>query len=216
MSRCVIVGGANIGNYAAARAALRADDFVIYCDCGLKHQKEFGAAPDLIVGDFDSYDRPQTAIETIVLPREKDDTDTMFAVREACRRGFNDFLLLGVVGQRFDHTFGNISILLLLDSMGKRGAIVDDESRMELIAGEKVTIEPDCSYFSLLALGGDARGVTIRNAKYELTDADITCHYQYGISNECLPGKAAEVTVREGRLLLVKVFPEMRNENGGQ
>ena len=36
--------------------------------------------------------------------------------------------------------------------------------------------------------------------------AEITCEYQYGISNEVLPGKTAEVSVQTGRLLLVKVY----------
>ena len=46
----------------------------------------------------------------------------------------------------------------------------------------------------------------MKNAKYPLDNAEITCKYQYGISNEVLPGKTAYVTVRDGRLLLVKVF----------
>lgn len=39
--------------------------------------------PGLIVGDFDSHDNPLLDVETIVLPCEKDDTDTVFAVKEA-------------------------------------------------------------------------------------------------------------------------------------
>ena len=46
---------------------------------------------------------------------------------------------------------------------------------------------------------------TIENAKYNVKDAEISCEYQYGISNEVLPGKVAKVNVKEGRLLLVKV-----------
>ena len=42
--------------------------------------------------------------ELIVLPCEKDDTDTVFAVKEAMRRNFAEFLLIGVIGQRLDHT----------------------------------------------------------------------------------------------------------------
>lgn len=52
---------------------------------------------------------------------------------------------------------------------------------------------------------GTAQGVHIENAKYPLENAEICCDYQYGISNEPLPGKAARVTVREGMLLLIRV-----------
>ncbi len=205
MKRCVIVGGADIGTYPIQRALLRADDFVIYCDCGLRHAAALGRAPDLIVGDFDSHENPQLPVETIVLPCEKDDTDTVYAIKEAIRRGFDDFLLLGVVGARLDHTLGNVSILLYLQSRGLHGCISDDYSEMEIVGAKPLRIADDCAFFSLLNISGAARGITIRGAKYPLTDGEITCEYQYGVSNEVLPGGMAEVSVREGRLLLIRV-----------
>ena len=208
MRRCVIVGGASIGDYETVGAMLRPDDYVIYCDCGLRHMDGLGAEPDLIVGDFDSYSNPEMGTETIVLPCEKDDTDTVFAVKEAIKRGFEDFLLVGVVGERLDHTLGNVSILLMLDSTGKKGTIIDDYSEIEIVSDrcEKPCIIDDSYvYFSLINISGTARGVTIRGAKYPLENAEITCEYQYGVSNEVLPGCTAEVSVGEGRLLLVKV-----------
>ena len=208
MRRCVIVGGASIGDYRTVGAMLRQDDYVIYCDCGLRHMDGLGAEPDLIVGDFDSYSTPEMGTETIVLPCEKDDTDTVFAVKEAIKRGFEDFLLVGVVGERLDHTLGNVSILLMLDSTGKKGTIIDDYSEIEIVSDrcEKPCIIDDSYvYFSLINISGTARGVTIRGAKYPLENAEITCEYQYGVSNEVLPGSTAEVSVGEGRLLLVKV-----------
>lgn len=207
MARCVIVGGAGIGDYPRARALLEPDDFLIYCDCGLRHRGGLGREADLIVGDFDSYERPGGGTEVIVLPREKDDTDTVFAAKEALGRGFDRFLLLGMVGQRFDHTFGNISLLLLLEEAGARAVLADDYSLMELVVpGTEALIENRYPFFSLLALGGDARGVTIRGAKYPLEGAEIACRHQYGISNEVLPGQTARVSLTQGRLLLVKVF----------
>ena len=208
MRRCVIIGGASIGDYGTVSAKLRQDDYMIYCDCGLRHMDGLGAEPDLIVGDFDSYSNPEFDTETIVLPCEKDDTDTVFAVKEALRRGFEDFLLIGVVGERLDHTLGNVSILLMLDSTGKKGTIIDDYSEIEIVSDrcEKPCIIDDSYvYFSLIDISGTARGVTIRGAKYPLENAEITCEYQYGVSNEVLPGCTAEVSVGEGRLLLVKV-----------
>ena len=208
MRRCVIVGGASIGDYRTVGAMLRQDDYVIYCDCGLRHMDGLGAEPDLIVGDFDSYSNPEMETETIVLPCEKDDTDTVFAVKEALKRGFEEFLLVGVVGERLDHTLGNVSILLMLDSEGKVGTIIDDYSEMEIVSDRcemPCIIDDSYVYFSLINISGTARGVTIRGAKYPLENAEITCEYQYGVSNEVLPGCTAEVSVGEGRLLLVKV-----------
>ena len=99
--------------------------------------------------------------ELIVLPCEKDDTDTVFAVKEAMRRNFAEFLLVGVIGQRLDHTLANVSILYMLDEAGKEGRILDDYSEMQLVSGSPVRIDDTCAYFSLLNLSGQAEGVTI-------------------------------------------------------
>ena len=208
MNRCVIAGGADIADYERIRGQLREDDFFIFCDSGLKHMTGLGRKPGLIVGDFDSAENPKTDVETIVLPCEKDDTDTVYAVKEAVRRGYEEFLLIGVCGARLDHTLGNVSILLYLDSNGKKGTILDDYSEMELVSEQTVRIEDDCLYFSLLNISGCAEGITIRNAKYPLENAVIRSDYQYGISNEVLPGKTAEVSVMKGNLLLIKVDRE--------
>ncbi len=201
---CVIVGGAAINNYTFIRENINQNDFIIFCDSGLKHLKHLLVTPSLIVGDFDSHENPHLDVETIVLPCEKDDTDTVFAVKEAIKRGFEDFLLIGVVGARLDHTLGNVSILLYLDSLGKKGRIIDDYSEMEIVANQPAYISNEYAYFSLLNISGCAKGITIRDAKYPLEDAEITCEYQYGVSNEVLPGKTAMVSVRDGRLLLIK------------
>ncbi|MBQ6234151.1 MAG: thiamine diphosphokinase [Clostridia bacterium] len=206
--RCVIVGGADIRDYDSIRDQLRPDDYVVYCDSGLRHMERLHASPSLIVGDFDSYEKPETDVETIVLPREKDDTDTMFAVREALRRGCDRFLLIGVIGARLDHTLGNVSILLFLDSIGIPAAIIDDYSEMEIVSRQEAAIGGDYAYFSLLNISGTAFGINISGAKYPLENAEITCEYQYGISNEVLPGHTARVSVKTGRLLLIKVRRE--------
>lgn len=204
MSRCVIVGGAAIGRYEEIKKYLHPGDYNIFCDNGLRHLEALGIEPDLIIGDFDSHAVPRLPVETIFLPREKDDTDSVYAVREALKRGFKDFLLIGVVGDRIDHSLGNLAILLKLDSLGLKGLIVDDYSEMEIISKETAEIGPEFPFFSVLNISGTARGITIENAKFPLKGGEIDCEYQYGVSNEPLPGKTSRVKVNEGRLLLVR------------
>jgi len=203
---CVIISAADIHNYQKIKTFLTKNDYYIFCDGGLKHQKELGIEPDLIVGDFDSHERPQSTAEIIQLPPEKDDTDTFFAVKEALRRGFTDFLLLGVIGNRFDHSMVNISVLLYLKEHNCTARIIDDFSEMELTGGIPLQINDSYSYFSLINITGNTKGVTIRNAKYPLENAPINASYMYALSNEVIPGKTAEVSVKEGIMLLVKVW----------
>lgn len=217
--RAVIIGAAAIGNYDKIASYLQPDkDFYIYCDGGLFHQRKLEAccgrelSPNLIVGDFDSYQLAKDVsvsdfpCQVIHLPREKDDTDTWFAVKEALHRGFTDFLLLGVVGQRLDHSLGNLSILLYLHQQGMQAQLLDDFSQMEIVGNTPVSVSADFSYFSLLNISGLAKEVTIKNAVYPLDKAEISCTYQYAISNQVLPGQVTEITVGQGSLLLIKVW----------
>lgn len=210
VKRCVIVAAGEIHNYERARDFLRDDDFFIFCDGGLSHAGGLGIKPDVVVGDFDSCDANdlewwKKQSEIIQLPREKDDTDTLFAVKLAVERGYCDFLLLGAMGGRFDHALGNISILLYLNGLGKEALLIDDYSVMQIVGNKTLYIEDSCSYFSVLTVAGDVSGVNIKNAKYPLENARLTCDFQLGISNEVLPGKVAEVSVASGRVLVVIV-----------
>ena len=114
---------------------------------------------------------------------------------------------MGAIGGRLDLTLGNVSLLLMLDSQGKAAMALDDFSEMQIVSDQPAQIEDCYDYFSLLNISGTAQGITIKNAKYPLAEAEISCEYQYGISNEVLPGKYAVVTVKQGRLLLIKVLP---------
>ncbi len=205
MSRCVIIGGAPIHSYETVKSYLLADDTFVFCDSGLSHLDGLCVSPDLIIGDFDSWEDPHLSTETIVLPREKDDTDTMFAIKEMLHRGYSDFLLLGVTGERLDHTLGNLSGLLYLDTQGVNAVAVDDYSEISVVGSNGALVEDHFSFFSLLCIGNTASGITIKNAKYPLQNAAMTNCDPYGISNEVLPGQTASITVKNGRLLLIKV-----------
>lgn len=206
MKRFVIIGGAEIKDYELIHQYLRpSEDYYVYCDCGLKHQEKLCAVPDLIIGDFDSHAKPEDLSNVIVLPVVKDDTDTIFAVKEGIRRKYDDFLLIGVTGGRQDHNLGNIYALLMLKKYGKTAKIIDDYSEMSIISsGESARVKYGWRFFSLLNISGTAKGISIAGAKYNLDDGEITSDYQYGISNEVISSEQdAVITLREGNLLLV-------------
>lgn len=209
MLRCVIIAAADIGNYEYLKSLIRREDFIVYCDGGLRHMDGIGRKPDLIVGDFDSHADPHMDIETIVLPREKDDTDTVYATKTALNRGYREFLLLGVLGGRMDHGLGNIQLLTMLKKRGAVASIVDDCSEMEIITdGEKAYVEDKYRYFSLISLSDITAGVNITNSKYNLENGTFTNEFPIGISNEVLKGGAACISVEKGTLLLIKIYSE--------
>lgn len=212
-NRCVIVGGARINNYDFVKNHIKEDDFIIYCDGGLSHLEGLGGSVDLIIGDFDSHENPNMDKETIVLPTVKDDTDTVYAVKEAVKRGFRDFVMVGVIGGRFDHTLGNLSMLLYLDNLGAKGMLVDDYSEITLLSAKdgapsECRVKDDCKYFSIICAEKKASGITIRNAKYEVEDFEMTNDTPIGVSNEVKKNKEAVIEIREGKIFVIKVVSE--------
>lgn len=207
--RCVIVGAAPIINYPKLRTYLKPDDYFVYCDGGLKHTTELAYQPNLIVGDFDSFPAnkaEQYIVETISLPRAKDDTDSMYAAKEMLKRDYRNFLLIGMIGGRFDHSLANIALLLYLHQQGCQVMLVDDYAEYEIVSKQAKRITAKYPYFSLLAINGKAKGVNISGAKFPLKDAIITPNIQYAVSNEVLAEQTAEVTVEQGELLLLRLY----------
>ena len=210
--RCVIVAASNISNYTFVSKFLNQDsDYYIVVDGGLKHCSLLGIKPNLIVGDFDSYPnfnvKDYKGVDVITLSPAKDDTDSFYAAKYALSKGFDDFLFIGAVGDRFDHSLVNISILSFLIEKECRVKIIDDYSVIRMLkSNDEVVVDDNCKFFSTLAINGNADGVNITGAKYPLDNGLITCSFQYGVSNEPIKGKEVKVKIKKGFLLLIEVY----------
>lgn len=142
--------------------------------------------------------------EFIVLPKEKDDTDTLFAAKTGLSKGFREFLILGALGKRMDHSLANLAMLGFLSQKKAKAILVDDYSEIQVIcSAESTTVQDHFPYFSLLAVFGTVDGVTISNAKFPIQHATITPYNPYAVSNEPLKGGAV-ISVKQGNLLLIK------------
>lgn len=206
-NRCVIVAG---GDCCVAHIGLIAEtDYVIAADSGLNILLDNNIKPDLIVGDFDSFKGELPSdIETIKLPEKKDDTDLLFAGRVGVEKDFNNFLVLGGYGSRPDQNFAMYSTLLWLVKSGKgiRASAVSTGFEVTVISNSLIElyIETD-EYLSVFAFGGDAYGVELKNADYELTDAILTPEFPVGVSNCKSEGGTVSISVRSGNLLIFKL-----------
>ncbi len=206
---CIIVGAGDLGDYAID---VQKDDLVIAADGGYRYLQNAGVRCDLLMGDLDSLPADTViGTETKRYSPIKDDTDTMLALRHGLELGYRKFLLFGVFGGRFDHTVGTLQTVAFA---AETGASVyafeqtqDGRCASYVTAVKNGTLAfPDTArgYLSLVAWGGEARGVTLEHLKYPLTDAALQPHVALGISNEFLPDASARVTVADGCLLVVK------------
>ena len=123
MKRCFIYAA---GTFSGLRERPREGDLQIAADAGLHLCERLGVRPDVVLGDFDSMDVRQAPPDCIRVPVEKDDTDTMLALREGLRRGCDTFYLYGATGgARLDHTLANLQSLAFLLRHRARGYLYD-------------------------------------------------------------------------------------------
>ena len=179
------------------------NDLLIAADGGLDHLTRQGLVPHLIVGDFDSLGRVPEGDNILLHPVEKDDTDTMLAVKTGLERGYKTFLLYGCLGGRLDHAYANLQTLLYLARRGAAGFLLGDGMAAAVILNGALTFSPDCKgTLSVFCPDGEARGVTLSGLHYPLRDAVLTSDFPLGVSNQ-FTGKTASVAVREGALLVM-------------
>ena len=156
----------------------------------------------MILGDFDSMEAPTEGPGVIRLPVEKDDTDTMAAVKLGLERGCQEFYIYGGTGgKRLDHTLANLQTLLYLRRRGARGFLYDDAFVWTVIENESITIEQTVEWglLSVFCLGDRAEGVFEQGVQYPLEDAALTAEFPLGVSNHILEPKA-QVRVGRGAL----------------
>ena len=135
------------------------------------------------------------------LPCEKDDTDTLAALKEGMRRGYRDFRIYAGTGGRLDHTLANIQCLVYLKNRDAVGYLVDGSGMMLVIQNETIRFQEGLEgYLSLFSLVEESRGITLEGLKYPLNNAVIRNEFPIGISNE-FTGEAAAVTVEDGTVL---------------
>ena len=140
------------------------------------------------------------------LPCEKDDTDTLAALKEGLKRGYTDFRIYAGTGGRFDHTLANIQCLIYLKNRGATGYLVDGTGMMLIIKNEAVHFQAGLEgYLSLFSLVEESRGITIEGMKYSLEHAVIRNDFPVGISNEFI-GEAAAIAVEDGTLVCMIAY----------
>lgn len=178
-------------------------DFILAADGGLLHCRAAGLAPHLLLGDFDSLQEAlPDDVELLRFPVEKDDTDTMLALKEGVSRGFTQFHLYGGTGGRMDHTLANLQALSWLAERGCRGYLYDSRFVFTAIRDGAITLPAQAEgLFSVFCTGGIAEGVSIRGGFYGAEDAALTDAFPLGVSNH-FTGRPVEISVRKGRLLI--------------
>lgn len=197
--RCLIISGGEfspIEDYTDS-------DYVIACDKGYEYATGCGIKPDLTLGDFDSYSGKVENCEVYRCQPEKDDTDTMLAVKKALKMGYRRLSLRCALGGRVDHLIANIQTF---SYAAKHGAVMDitDSNNIlfSLNPGSYSVSRREGFSLSVFSLSDCCTGVCLEGLKYPLNDARISSSFPIGVSNEWTEAEG-KISFKSGIMLVV-------------
>lgn len=203
-SFCHLIGA---GSFYPPFFAPKEGDLVIACDGGLAHLSALGVMPHLAVGDFDSFtgdpEELLPAERVLRLPREKDDTDCLYALKWGLSQGYTRFLLHGSLGgERVSHSLANLALLDYLKEAGGQGVLLGKGIAAFLLRDGKLTFPRDTEgYFSVFSLEKEGE-LTLEGFKYPFS-GKLQRAMPLGVSNEFIKGVSASVTAKDGSFLLI-------------
>lgn len=203
--RCLLIAGSPEADSNFIKAQYIPGDFVVCADRGYETALNAGVKPDLIIGDFDSCKAELPADCNIIrLNPQKDDTDTLCALKEAIKAGCDDFLLTGALGGRIDHTYANLSLLLFLTKNNCSGEIRNERETVRIISnsaydaknvkGKTFSVFPFCCESAVVTYEG--------RVAYPAENLKMTADFPIGVSNVFLEDNC-KITVNNGVCVLV-------------
>lgn len=208
MSRIVIFANGVLPDLEHARLLLRPDDTILCADGGSRHAFALGLTPQAVIGDLDSVgDAERQRIEAVGIvvlrhPHDKDQTDLELSLQYGLEQKPSSILIVAALGNRLDHTLGNLVILAdsrlaaldcRLDDGVEEAFLCRSGSHVHGTAGDLV---------SLIPWGGAVAGVRTDGLRWPLLGETLYPETSRGISNEML-SDTARIQLVSGLLLVV-------------
>lgn len=180
------------------------DSLIIAADAGFKHLEKACVNADIVMGDFDSLENIPENCKILKYPPEKYFTDTELAINTAIDMGCTSFTVIGALGgERFEHTIANLQLACGVAKKGFDITLTDGVTYIDALhCGEKSFDSTYSGFVSVFSFDGDAKGVTLKNLKYELDNVTLPCTGTLGVSNE-FTGKDASVCVKDGTVMII-------------
>jgi len=189
-------------------------DFLICADGGADSALKLGFIPDAIIGDFDSIKKKTLSFykpySEIIRLKRQNDTDIEKCLKYCIKKRITDVILTGVTGDRLDHTFCNLGIVLKFYDKIKI-KIIHEKSVLSAHSGK---IELNTVRDEIISLYGfDAKTKIISSGlKYQLKNVPLPFGAKESTSNNA-KGSLVMLNIKGGRIFIVREYKTVR-DNG--
>jgi thiamine pyrophosphokinase len=208
------------GDFAPGKAVQTALDqvsavetLIIAADGGLRHSRQRGLVPHLLVGDMDSLTEAEVqaaerdGAEIRRYSPHKDETDLELALIAAAEQGCDAITVIGGIGDRFDHTISNVYLLALPQLKQRDSRLVSGDQTLRLLyPGEHHLEGNPHDLLSLIPLTEHATGIITSNLEYPLGGETLYFGPARGVSNVFM---TSTVTVKFDSGILLAVHTHL-------
>jgi len=187
---------------------------LICADGGANSALKLGLTPDHIIGDLDSISR--TALtkfkrrSNIINYKRQNDTDVEKCLKFAVKNKFSEALLVGITGNRLDHTFCNLGIVLKFFSQINISLIAENSylkpysSKQEIKTFKGETI-------SLYGIDRKTK-ITSQGLKYPLKNISLPFGEKESTSN-IATSNLLRLTISNGVIFVIRDFNTMKKHD---
>ncbi len=184
----------------------------LYCaDGGANAARRMNLVPNFIIGDLDSI-RDETlrfyrSKTNVIKISRQNDTDVEKCLKHAIKKGFDEVILTGVTGDRLDHTFCNLGIVLKYFDQLKIQIIAENSLLTALTGVHSINTYPG-ETISIYGID-DRTQISSKGLKYPLTKIALPFGHKESTSNVSLHDQI-ELTIKGGIIFLIRDFQMMK------
>jgi thiamine pyrophosphokinase len=214
--RAIIFANGEIDDTSQIIRLIMSNDLIVAADGGSNHCLALGLTPHILIGDLDSVnDESLQAFELagtqiVRYPQRKDFTDLELALIYVQELGFDEIIVLGALGRRWDQTLANLLLPTSRNLIHTHIRLISGSQEIRILhSGESLLLfgKPGDTV-SLIPLTDDACGITTTGLEYPLQNDNLLIGSTRGISNVML-FESASISLYEGILLCVMIHGRM-------
>lgn len=176
-------------------------DILIGADGGGNIFLDHDIQPHVVVGDMDSFIRPDQLDFEILKDSGQETNDLEKALQEALNRESKSCTVLGAFGKRMDHSLKNLSVMKRYCDLFEILEFRDEDLKAFLVTSSYKGELPVGSIISLFPLSGTVSGIKTTGLKYPLKGEELKNGHRDGTSNENIE-RVFTIEVERGDLVV--------------
>ncbi|MDP4117113.1 MAG: thiamine diphosphokinase [Bacteroidota bacterium] len=206
MKRCIILANGKAPKKIIINYFLQKLNYDLICaDGGANTALKLKLTPKIIIGDFDSA-LPETLSffendSEIIQVKRQNDTDVEKCLKYAIKHKYSEAVLIGVTGDRLDHTFCNLGIVLKFANKINVKLAAENSFLESFSGGVKI----NACIGEIVSIYGFNKTTTIltKGLKYPLVNEPLPFGVRESTSNVAIANEI-ELFIKNGTMFVVR------------